>query len=323
MPKKYRNLIEKITSIDNLRKAFASTSKGKKETFNYLEFKEYSEANLIDIQKELKENNYKIGKYNVFTIYEPKAREISALSFKDRIVQHAIHSIIEPIFEKSMLPYSFACRHSKGTHSAVKHVQSMLRKHKFKYYLKTDFKKYFPSIDRLILHDLIKRKIDCSGTLDIIKEILPENGKGIPIGSLTSQLFGNIYGTEVDRFIHFKLKKLYWARYMDDIVILGNNKDELSNIFKEIVDFSDKKLRLKISKWRISETSKGINFVGYRIWSNFKLIRKDSVRRAKKKIKNFAKNNDNLNLKKFKASWGGHIKWADTYNLKKYLNIED
>jgi retron-type reverse transcriptase len=320
MPKKERNLIEKIYAIENLREAFKATSKGKKENYYYLEFKEYSEANLLEIQKELKNGTYKIGDYHNFTIYEPKARNISALSFKDRIVQHALHRIIEPIFEKTMLPYSFACRHGKGTHAAVKHIQSLIRRNKFKYFLKTDFSKYFPSIDRDIMFDLIKRKIDCEQTLKLIREILPPEGKGIPIGSLTSQLFANIYGTEVDRFVHFKLNIHHWARYMDDIVIFENKKEELFDVFQKIVDFSELNLKLKISKWQISEVTKGINFVGYRTWENYKLIRKDSVKRAKKKIKNCLKHNDSQTLKKFLASWMGHIQWADTNNLKNKLN---
>ena len=320
MPKKERNLIEKIYAIENLRESFKATSKGKKENYYYLEFKEYSETNLLEIQKELKNGTYKIGDYHNFTIYEPKARNISALSFKDRIVQHALHRIIEPIFEKTMLPYSFACRHGKGTHAAVKHIQSLIRRHKFKYFLKTDFSKYFPSIDRDIMFDLIKKKIDCEQTLKLIREILPPEGKGIPIGSLTSQLFANIYGTEVDRFIHFKLNIHHWARYMDDIVIFGNKKEELFEVFQKIVDFSELNLKLKISKWQLSEATKGINFVGYRTWENYKLIRKDSVKRAKKKIKNCIKHNDSQTLKKFLASWMGHIQWADTNNLKKRLN---
>lgn len=262
-----------------------------------------------------------MGDYHNFTIYEPKPRLISALSFKDRVVQHALHKIIEPIFEKTMLPYSFACRHNKGTHAAVKHVQSMLRKHDFKYFLKTDFSKYFPSINGDIAFNLVKKKIDCNKTLHLIRKVLPEGKQGIPIKSLTSQLLGNIYGTEVDRFIHFDLNLHYWARYMDDIVILGNDKQELLNVFKKIKEFSEKELDLKISKWSISETKKGINFVGYRTWKKFKLIRKDSVRRARRKIKNCLIHNDFKTLKKFLASWLGHVKWADSKNLK--TNVEN
>ena len=166
---------------------------------------------------------------------------------------------------------------------------------------------------------MIERKIACSATLDILREIIPSNGKGIPIGSLTSQLFANVYGNAADRFIHFDLGQREWARYMDDIVLLGNDKDELMDSFLQINDFSMNSLKLRIGKWQISPASRGVNFLGYRIWASHKLLRKDSVTRAKRKIARFLKINDQESLEKFVASWSGHAKWADTRNLFKWM----
>ena len=127
MPKKQRNLIDRITSLDNLRDAYHKTAKGKRLTWGYLEFKEFAEANLLAIRDELQDGAYKIGEYRTFTIYEPKARLISALDFKDRLVQHALCNVISPIMEATLLPYTFACRPGYGTHAGVRHVQAMLR----------------------------------------------------------------------------------------------------------------------------------------------------------------------------------------------------
>jgi retron-type reverse transcriptase len=319
MAKKHRNLIDKITTIENLRLAYEKTARGKKMSFGYLEFKEYAEANLLLIQEELKDKAYKIGDYREFVIYEPKPRLISALDFKDRLVQHAVCNVISPIFEKTLMPNTFACRVGYGTHAGARFVQSRLRHGQYKYFLKTDYSKYFPSIDRSILHDMIERKIGCSATIDILREIIPPNGKGIPIGSLTSQLFANVYGNAADRFIHFNLGQREWARYMDDIVLLGNDKDQLMDSFLRINDFSMNSLELRIGKWQISPASRGVNFLGYRIWSTHKLLRKDSVTRAKRKIARFLKTNDQESLEKFVASWSGHAKWADTRNLFKWM----
>lgn len=319
MAKKYRNLIDKITDIENLREAYRKTAKGKKMTFGYLEFKEYAEANLLLVQKELQDGTYKVGEYRQFTIYEPKPRLISALEFKDRLVQHALCNIVAPIFEKTLLPQTFACRANMGTHAGVKFVQSRLRHTEAKYFLKTDYSKFFPSVDRQILHKMIDRKIACEKTLKILREIIPTKGKGIPIGSLTSQLFANVYGNAVDRFIHFELGHRHWARYMDDIVIMDNDKEKLMDSFLHINDWSMVNLSLRIGKWQISPTSRGINFLGYRIWKTHKLLRKDSVTRAKRKISRFASVNDNESMGKFIASWSGHAKWADTHNLFKWL----
>ena len=319
MVKTHKLLIDKITSIENLRSAYEKTARGKKMSFGYLEFKEYAEANILLIQEELMDGAYKIGDYREFTIYEPKPRLISALEFKDRLVQHAFCNVVGPIFEKTLLPNTFACRKNMGTHAGVKFIQSRLRNTNAKYFLKTDYSKFFPSVDRSILHERIERKLSCYKTLQIIREIIPPQGKGIPIGSLTSQLFANVYGCIADRFIHFDLGERYWARYMDDIVIIGDDKSKLFDNFLRLNDFSIENMSLNIGKWQVSPTSHGINFLGYRIWKSHKLLRKDSVTRAKRKIKRYLSTNDNESLVKFISSWSGHAKWADTNNLFNWL----
>jgi len=319
MAKKHRNLIDQITTIENLQEAYRKTANGKKMTFGYLEFKEYDQANLRLIQEELRDGAYTIGDYRQFTIFEPKPRLISALDFKDRLVQHALCNIISPIFEKTLMPQTFACRVGMGTHAGVRFVQARMRHTDAKYFLKTDYSKYFPSVDRAVLHTMIDRKIACNKTLEIIREIIPIHGKSIPIGSLTSQLFANVYGNAADRFIHFHLKHKHWARYMDDIVILDDDKERLVDSFLRLNDWSMEHLKLRIGKWQVSPTSRGVNFLGYRIWKTHKLLRKDSVLRAKRKIALYTKNGDNEALKKFIGSWSGHAKWADTNHLFNWL----
>ena len=319
MGKRNRNLFDQIVDWDNMLSAYKKTSDGKKQSFGYLEFKEYDLANLRELRQELVEDTYVCGPYREFIIREPKPRLISALDFRDRLVQHALCNIITPIFERGFLPYSFACRVGFGTHAGVRHVQSMLRNTGFKYFLKTDFSKYFPSVDRAILHRMITKKIHCHSTLNLINKILEPNGKGIPIGSLTSQLFANVYGNALDQYIHHDLKQRHWARYMDDVVILGDDPSKLRQLFQKIVDFSRSIMKMTISKWQISKTSKGINFLGYRIWPTYKLIRKDSVTRAKRKIAWFLRNNEQEKLNRFIASWRGHAQWADANHLFTHL----
>ncbi len=319
MPKRHRHLIEKITTIENLRDAYRKTANNKRMTWGYLEFKEYAESNLLLIQEELRDGAYKIGPYRNFIIYEPKARLISALDFKDRLVQHALCNVITPIFEKSLMPYTFACRVGLGTHAGVRHIQALMRSKGPTHFLKTDFSKFFPSVDHVVLHNMIDRKIGCELTLKILREIIPTFGKGLPIGSLTSQLFANVYANPLDHFIHHDLKHRYWARYMDDIVILDYDPARLRDSFQRIVEFSNNELRLSISKWSIGSVTKGVNFLGYRIWHDYKLLRKDSVVKAKRKVAKFIRHNDQESLRKFIASWRGHAQWANTHNLFNWM----
>ena len=175
-------------------------------------------------------------------------------------------------------------------------------------------------MDHSLLLAMIERKIACERTLKIIKQLVIDGNIGIPIGSLTSQLFANIYGSKLDNFIHHDLKQRRWARYMDDVVILGNDPNLLRDEFYKIQEFSKDNLNLSISRWECANINRGINFLGYRVWPTHKLIRKDSVLRAKRKIKRFVESNDVLSLNKFLASWRGHASWADTHNLFNWLD---
>lgn len=320
MTKRYSNLMEQIASMENLREAYRKTSKNKLQSYGYLQFKEFDELNLLLIQEELLNDTYKIGEYRHFTIYEPKERLISALSFKDRLVQHALCNIIEPIMDRTLLPYTFACRKGFGLHAGVKHIQSLLRKHNFIYFLKTDFRAFFKSIPRQVIYDLYERKIKCPQTLKLLAEIIQPNGVGIPIGSLTSQISANLIGGVVDNYIHHVLKCRCWARYMDDVVILGNDPQELREIFFKIQEFTKRTLNIDISKWSVSSTNRGINFLGFRIWKTHKLLRRSSVVAAKRKIRNYIKHHNEEGLTKFLSSWIGHAKWSNSRNLITFLN---
>ena len=321
MATKHRNLIQKVTAIENLRDAYSKTARAKRMTWGYLEFKEYAEINLLRLQEELRDGGYGIGPYRQFMVFEPKKRVISALDFKDRLVQHAIVNVIGPIFERTLLPNTFACRVDKGTHAGVRHVQSSLRRTGATHFLKSDFSKFFPSIDHQVLHAMIERKISCRCTLEVLREIVPPTGKGLPIGSLTSQLFANVYGGACDRFLHIALGERHWARYMDDVVVLGHDPVHLRAVFERLRDFSAEALALSVSKWQVAPVNHGINFLGYRIWPRHKLLRKDSVIRAKRRVATLLKRNDIASLDRFIASWSGHARWADTHHLFESLEI--
>lgn len=318
MGKKYKNLYSQITSDNSLQKAFIRASTGKRQSHGYLVFNEYAQKNLLTLQERLIDESWKPSPLRKFYVYEPKERLIGAPTFSDRIVHHALCAVIEPIFDKTFLPYSFACRDNKGTHAGVIYLQSLLRKNNYKYYLKTDFSKYFPSIDLEILHKEFDKKITCKQTKVLFSKIVPQTGKGVPIGALTSQLSANIYGNILDQYLHHQLK-VKFVRYMDDVVILGNNINELRQIKEKLEIFAQEKMLLTLSKWNINKTKNGINFLGYRIWATHKLIRKSSVYRAKRKIKFSLRNQDFEYLLSFIGSWKGHVDLANSHNLKIWL----
>lgn len=319
---KYKNLIRLVVDDDNLRQAYKQARKNKRYKKDVLVFKERLEYNLQQIKKEILEKTYQQSEYKVFKIYEPKEREISALPFKDRVVQHALCNIIEPLFDKYMFSCSYACRKGKGTHRCMMKAREIIQsvpKNKSLFFLKMDFRKFFPSIDRTVLYEEINRKIKDKHILWLLNQIIPPTGKGLPIGNLTSQLFANVYGTIFDRYIKQSLMVKHYVRYMDDTIILSTDKFYLKLLFQKLSWFVKNKLHLEFSKWYIENISKGINFVGYRIFRTHTLIRKSSVVRCKRKIQSYLYHRKYDELYKSLMSWYGHIQWANSYNLKRYI----
>lgn len=325
MGKRYKDLIGAIADIDNLRRAYLKARAGKSMSTGHLEFKEHLEANLMGLSGDMAAGKYRPGPYHTFMVHEPKVRQISALPFSDRVVQHALVNVIGPIFDRTFLPMSYACRTGKGTHAGAIEAQAMMRrmlKHGNQVYcLKMDFSKYFASIDRAVLHHEIRRKISCGATLALIEIITPPDGVGLPIGNLTSQLFANIYGHIQDRFLRHRMGVRNFIRYMDDTVIFGHSREYLSALQHIILWFIGPCMGLKFSKWSITPVERGVNFLGYRIWPTHKLLRRASVIRAKRKIRHYRKTGNAEKLAKFTASWRGHAQWADSHNLIRSLEI--
>lgn len=326
MGKKYRNLIGTITGDANMRLAFRLTSRGKRLTAGFLEFKEFSILNLETLAAAMRDGSYRPGEPQEFQIFDPKQRTISALPFEDRVAQHALCAVIGPIFEATLLPNTFACRPGNGTHAAATAVQADMRRltrgGEPLYVLKTDFSRYFASIERPALWRLIEAKVSCRATLRLIEAMLPREGIGLPIGSLLSQIFANVYGGVVDRHLQQTLGERHWYRYMDDIVVLGRSSDHLRKVRLSIEGLSRERLGLRFSKWSIQPVGRGVNFVGYRIWPTHKLLRRDSVVRARRKIKAYRAGGEHARLEKFLAAWTGHAGWADSRNLLQSLNID-
>jgi RNA-directed DNA polymerase len=325
MTKRYRNLIGKITSPRAMDEALRLTAASKRLTPGYLDFKEFSALNLADLARDMASGRYVPGEPHEFHVFDPKKRLISALPFRDRVAQQALCLVIAPIFDRALLPRAFACRPGKGTHAGVVLLQSELR-HEGRgqplYFLKTDFSAYFASIERPVLWKLIEAKISCRATLRLIEAMVPRAGIGLPIGSLTSQIFANLYtGATLDRHLQQTLGERLWYRYMDDIVVLGTSSEHLRRVKASIEEFSRQRLGLRFSKWQIAPVSRGVNFLGYRIWASHKLLRKDSVTRARRKIAAYRAAGDHERLRKFLAAWLGHARWADSANLIKSLGL--
>jgi len=383
--KTHKNLFQEVCEIENLYSAYLKARKGKNHIAEVIEFTYNLESELLKLQKELISQTYKTGKYLHFIIFEPKERKISALPFRDRVVHHAICNIIEPIFDKSFIYDSYACRTGKGTHAGADRIQSFIRKVKSNYYvLKCDVSKYFPSVNHEILKKMIREKIADKNLLQLLDKIIDspdleksdcqeqktqnslqksessilyqtedncttkpncsspnllfednkescskQNHSGIPIGNLTSQLFANIYLNKLDEYVKYELRIKYYIRYMDDFIIIHESKQYLHEVKDKVISlFVSMRLTMHPKKANIFPIALGVDFLGYRIFNNHRLVRKSTVKRflknAKGKIKEYSKGYMDFDkLMESFNSWESYMDNGNSYNLKKDLYQEN
>ncbi|WP_289705199.1 reverse transcriptase domain-containing protein, partial [Bacteroides acidifaciens] len=240
---------------------------------------------------------------------------------------------------------SYACRVGKGTHKAIDRLQYWLkqtdRKPKKYYYLKLDVKKYFYRIDHGILKKILAKMIDDPPLLDLMAKIIDcEDTKfglplgadigdvafdrmlddvGLPIGNLTSQMFANLYLNELDQFCKHKLRLHFYIRYMDDIIILHDDKKYLEKVKQDIAVFLGNKLNLQLNnKTCIRPTSMGIEFVGFRVWATHRKLRKKTAMKLKRRLQYVFHaytigEIDKETLDRSVASYRGILKHFDSY----------
>ena len=316
--KTYNNLFEKVCSFENLHLAYLRCRKNKRYKKDVLSFSFNLENNLLEIKKELETLSYKHGEYREFVVEDSKKRLIKAPLLKDRIVHNAICIVIEPIFERTFISTSFACRKGKGSHKAIKELRRKLKDKDDCYCYKGDVSKYFNSVDHNILFNLIKKKIGDEKVLFLIKEIIESDfinnsNKGIPIGNLTSQLFANIYLNKLDDFVKNTLRAKVYFRYMDDFLLLGSKK-EMKIAANEICCFLSHNLCLTINpkKNDVFPIVKGIDFLGYIIFQKYVLLRKSTIKRFL----------DKWGTKEIENSFFAYAKHANSHSLRKFIAKE-
>ncbi len=251
--KRTGNLWTQVTSWKNLTEATRAAARGKRKRPDVARFLHELEPNLCRLQRELEEGTYRPGAYRTFWIHDPKSRQISAAAFRDRVVHHALTRVLEPIFEPRFTAYSFASRKGFGQHRALRLARDACRR--YRYVLKCEIRKYFPSIDHSILKDLIARAIKCRKTLELAGRIIDgsneqeevieyfpgdslftpfERRRGLPIGNQTSQFFANVYLNPLDHFAVRELRPALYLRYVDDFVLFGDDKRELGSMAERI-----------------------------------------------------------------------------------------
>ena len=333
--KTYNNLYSKIISMSNLREAWRRARKGKTKKEYVIDFEKDTIGNLSNLHLELKNQTYFPKPLKTFILRDPKTRKISKSAFRDRIVHHALVRIIEPIFDKIFIYDSCANRIGKGNLFALNRFDKFKRKAskngtREAFCLKADIKHYFDEVNHEILINILKKRIADEKVISLIKKILDNisqehKGKGMPLGNLTSQFFANVYLNELDYFIKHELKTPFYIRYVDDFAILHYSQEQLGRWKADIDKFLWSKLKIELhpDKSSIAPLSRGVDFVGFRNFYHYRLLRKRNIRSMYYKVKEYSQGNNRFgSLFDSYKGWNAYARWANTFKLRNNVKLE-
>ena len=329
MPKRIGNIFEEKLKFDKMLRAYKRASKEKHENKEVVLFKMNLATNITNMLLDIYKDRYVIGSYRKFKIYEPKERIIWALPFRDRVMhQWYVEEFIKPIFLPKFISDTYACIEGRGVHKAIiqllNYMKKMYNKNKDYYILKCDIRKFFYSIDKSILYNILSRYIKDKKLLNFTKNIIYQrttSKNGIPIGNYTSQFFANIYLNQLDHYVKEKLKVKYYIRYMDDFVLLLNNKEECKDVKNKLEHYLKENLELELNeKTNYFKNTQGVKFCGYKIKDNHIKILKGNKKKIYRKIKKWNQKfkNKDFNITKVSASlnaWIGHASHASSRKL--------
>lgn len=260
------------------------------------------------LRRDLLDGTYRPGPYRSFEVHEPKRRLVSAAPFRDRVVHHALVGVLEPVFEPRFIHDSYACRRGKGTHAALEQAARFTRR--FRYCLGGDILRFFASVDHAVLLGALARKVRCGQTLELAGRILAGGAhvlreqapqtlfpgddllaltrpRGIPIGNLTSQFFGNVVLDPLDHFVKDELCVKGYVRYADDFRLYADSKRTLWSWLGEIEKrLASLRLSLHPKKTWVVPCSAGVPFLGFVMYADGRRrVQGAGVRRFRERLR--------------------------------------
>lgn len=310
--------------MENMREAHRRARRGKWHYAAVQMVNEDEDEYLETIRQSLLDKSFTTAPYKTRIVREPKKRRIYILPYyPDRIVQHAIMNVIQPIWDKVFIYDTYSAIPGRGIHAAIERLDAFLARVPGRAYcLQFDVKSYYPSMNHAILKELIRRKIKCRDTLRLIDDVIDSvPGKAnVPIGNYLSQYFGNIYLNWMDHWLKETKRVGYYIRYNDDGIILHTDKGILHHLQEAISWYLETKLEMCLNpKTQVYPVeARGIDFLGYRTFRCYRLLRKRSATRFKKQMAWIERHHKDMEAQTVVSSIMGYVGWlghADCFNL--------
>jgi len=335
-----------IVAWDNLLDAYRKAAHGKRARDSTACFEHRLADHLLELQAELQTRCYRPGPYRHFFIHEGKRRKISAAPFRDRVVHHALCNVIEPGFERRFIFDSYANRVGKGTHRAVDRLQQFARR--YRYVLRLDIVKHFPSLDHAILRDGLAGVIRDDAVLWLVDAILDSGvgvldeeyamvwfpgddllaaarPRGLPIGNLTSQFWSNCYLDPFDHFVKRELHCPAYLRYVDDFALFGDSKRELWGWKQAIVErLARLRLTVHADAAQVTPVEIGIPWLGFVVYPTHRRVKARNARNFTRRLRVRwqAYCDGEISFAEFDAGvqgWINHVRYADSWGLRAHV----
>lgn len=342
-----RNVYYEITSFHTLMIADTHVSKGKRENTERLRFYDNREGNLEEISTLLRAGKVPKVEYHSFYVYVPKVRKVIFIDYWSKVVQRAIYDVLNPKICRTFIEHTYACVKGRGQLAAMEQLYTWMRETRTSgtewYYYKFDVAKFFYRIDHEILMDICGKKIDDSRTVDLLGYYINNDAVpfgmpldanqltiteeqmlydlGIPIGGGLSHMLGNMYLDPLDQFCKRVLGIKRYIRYMDDIIILDNDKERLKEYGRRMTQFLEERLHLNFNnKTALRPVRVGCEFVGFVIYNDHVILRKSTTLRMKRTLRKTRQDyHDNLiTFKEANATMQSYLAMLSHVDCKKF-----
>lgn len=342
-----RNVYYEITSFHTLMIADTHVSKGKRENTERLRFYDNREGNLEEISTLLRAGKVPKVEYHSFYVYVPKVRKVIFIDYWSKVVQRAIYDVLNPKICRTFIEHTYACVKGRGQLAAMEQLYTWMRETRTSgtewYYYKFDVAKFFYRIDHEILMDICRKKIDDPRTVDLLGYYINNDAVpfgmpldanqltiteeqmlydlGIPIGGGLSHMLGNMYLDPLDQFCKRVLGIKRYIRYMDDIIILDNDKERLKEYGRRMTQFLEERLHLNFNnKTALRPVRVGCEFVGFVIYNDHVILRKSTTLRMKRTLRKTRQDyHDNLiTFKEANATMQSYLAMLSHVDCKKF-----